>query len=169
MISIRNAVLVLSVAGVAGSAAAQNGPISPIAEGQTLVYVFTGVSNDTTDEDMTAALIHCTNLSVADIDVTVDIYFSVGTLAGSNTQTLFPGETASWQTQDAVSVNNFVAVNMDLVGIFAGGSGRITASDKKAPILCTAQSIDATSPAMHLASLPMLRVAKPPKVKTLKE
>ena len=167
-LSARIAVVAVVLLAISGTASAQNGPVTALGDGQNLVYVFTGVTNDTTAEDETATVVHCTNLGLADVDVTVELYLSNGDFGASNTQTLNPGETETWESQQVPSVSQ--AINIALADdIFAGGSGRILASDKKSQLLCTAQSIDMEATAVHLANLPMFRVAKGLKVKPFKE
>ena len=159
----------LVIAGLPGLAAAQQGPLTPVPADQFLVYVFTGVVNDTSAGDLTATLVSCTNVGPEAIDVTVELFNSAGNLAGTDTQALTPGETETWESSNAPTIAGS-AVTMTTSGIFDAGSGRILASTKKALLLCTAQAIDAEStPAMHLADLPIVSVGKPPKIKPFKE
>ncbi len=129
------------------------GLADPPPSGFSVLYMFTGASNDTTTPDTIATSVHCTNFGSANAQVQVQ-FFSPG--AGSTysaTLTINSNQTRTFSTQPTEIYFEDSNVN---AGFLDQGSGRVLAN--KSHLICTAQVLDPTNnQPVYLSELEMFR------------
>lgn len=120
--------------------------------GFTVLYMFTGVANDSTGEDQIATSVHCTNFGLTAVTVEVQFFQSGGgsALASPFTDILSAHETGTYSTQATL----FTEFPLNTAGI-EQGSGRVLVKEHT-QVICTAQLLQpgAITPTF-MAKLPM--------------
>ncbi|MCK6626940.1 MAG: hypothetical protein L6R45_17415 [Anaerolineae bacterium] len=140
------------------------GVANPPPAGYSVLYMFTGVANDDTDNDKIATAVHCTNYGSSAVTVTVELFTSGSTgspaVFASPPDTLSPSETGTYSSQGTI----FTEVPIG-AGAIEQGSGRVLAT--ASTLICTAQLLNPSpiSPAItptFMVKLPMFDSAGNP-------
>jgi hypothetical protein len=111
------------------------GLTDPAPTGFSVLYMFTGVHNDTTGPNGVATSVHCTNFDTKAISLTLQFFNTGGGTVTSFTDNLVSNETGTYSTQGTFF--NETPLNL---GTFAQGSGRVLATTSK--VICTAQLVE---------------------------
>ena len=142
---------------------AANGPLAvsagigdPPPSGFTVVYMFTGVANETDNGKDEATSINCTNYHpTAAVEVRVEVYGSDPSGKYVANQTLAAGATRTWSTQSISAYND--GVILPSVPYIFQGSGRVLTRQHTQGI-CNAQVLDADAdPPVYAVDLEMFR------------
>jgi len=116
------------------------GLADPPPSGFSVLYMFTGASNDTTTPDTIATSVHCTNFGPANAQVQVQFFSPSAGNTYSATLTIISNQTRTFSTQPTVIYFEDSNVN---AGFLDQGSGRVLAN--KSHLICTAQVLDPTN------------------------
>jgi hypothetical protein len=136
---------------------------SPPPSGFAVVYMFTGVANESDNGNDEATSINCTNYSnSAAVEVRVEVYGANPADLYAANQVINPGATRTWSTQSIEAYND--GTILPSVDYIFQGSGRILTRQHR-QVICSAQVLDAdVDPPMYAARLTMYdhlgRVAK---------
>ncbi len=118
------------------------GLADPPPPGYSVLYMFSGVANDSTDNDQIATSVHCTNYGSTALSVTVQLFTSGSSgppaVFASPPDTLSSNETGTYSSQGTI----FTEVPIG-AGPIEQGSGRVLAT--ASTLICTAQLLS-TSP-----------------------
>ena len=109
--------------------------------GYSVLYMFTGVINDTSARE--ATVVHCTNFGANTVDVGVQAWDRSPTTTYSGTLTLNAGQTGTFATQNIVGFPQDEILGPLPPGIYMG-SGRVL-TQRHAHVICTAQVMDPTN------------------------
>jgi hypothetical protein len=132
------------------------GLTDPPPTGFSVLYMFTGVNNDTTATDAVATTVHCTNFDTKAISLTLQFFATSGGTIDSFTDNLAANETGTYSTQGTFF--NETPLNLTL---FEQGSGRVLATTSK--VICTAQLLQpGTITPTFMVKLPMFDSAGNP-------
>lgn len=140
------------------------GVADPPPSGYSVLYMFTGVANDTTDNDQIATAVHCTNYGSNAVTVTVELFTSGSSgspaVFASPPDSLSPNETGTYSSQGTI----FTEIPIG-AGTIEQGSGRVLAT--ASTLICTAQLLNPSpiSPAItptFMVRLPMFDSAGNP-------
>jgi hypothetical protein len=112
------------------------GLTDPAPTGFSVLYMFTGVHNDTSSPDGVATAVHCTNFDTKAISLTLQFFGTLGGSVTSFTDNLASNETGTYSTSDNTFFNE---TPLDLT-TFEQGSGRVLATSSK--VICTAQLLE---------------------------
>jgi hypothetical protein len=115
------------------------GVADPPPAGYSVLYMFTGVANDATENDQIATAVHCTNYGSSTVTVTVELFTSGSTgppaVFASPPDALSPNETGTYSSQGTI----FTEIPIG-AGAIEQGSGRVLAT--ASTLICTAQLLN---------------------------
>lgn len=124
----------------------------PPPAGFSVLYMFTGVVNDTASPSREGTAVHCTNFSASSVDVRVEVWEMNPTTTYSGTLTLSAGRTRTFATRHITSFPEDLILSPTLPSIFQG-SGRVL-TKQHSDVICTAQVLDPTNdPPVFVAKL----------------
>ena len=127
------------------------GLADPPPPGFSVLYMFTGVANDTTTVDTIATSVHCTNFGSSTSQVEVQFFSSNGGVDYTATLSFDPSQTRTFSTQPTVIYAEDRNLN---AGLLDQGSGRVLAN--RSHLICTAQVLDPThAQPVFMAKLPL--------------
>jgi hypothetical protein len=129
---------------------------SPAPAGFTVLYVFTGVANESDNGNDEATSINCTNYSnSAAVEVRVEVYGGNPADLYAANQVINPGATRTWSTQSIDAYND--GTILPSVDYIFQGSGRIL-TRQHTQIICNAQVLDANvDPPVYVVELDLYR------------
>ncbi|MEW5957249.1 MAG: hypothetical protein AB1801_05975 [Chloroflexota bacterium] len=136
------------------------GLVDPPPAGYSVLYMFTGVANDSTDNDQIATAVHCTNFGSTSTSVIVQLFTSGSggppTVFASPADDLAPNETGTYSSQGTI----FTEIPIG-AGAIEQGSGRVLATTPA--LICTAQLLNPSpiSPAITPTFISELEMYKP--------
>lgn len=122
--------------GGSGGEISGQGLTDPAPAGFSVLYMFSGVNNDTSSPDAVATAVHCTNFDTKAISLTLQFFGTLGGSVSSFTDSLASNETGTYSTSDNTF---FIETPLNLT-TFEQGSGRVLATSSK--VICTAQLIE---------------------------
>ena len=127
---------------------------NPPPAGFTVLYMFTGVANETDSGRDESTSINCTNFHpTASVEVRVEIFNQDPAAMYAGNQTLSAGHTGTWSTQSIVAYND--GVILPAVPFIFQGSGRVLVK-QHSQIICSAQVLDAdVYPPVDAVKLPI--------------
>ncbi len=111
------------------------GLADPPPSGFSVLYMFTGVHNDTSGPNGIATSVHCTNFDTQATSLILQFFNTGGGTVTSFTDNLVSNETGTYSTQ--ATFFNETPLNLNT---FAQGSGRVLATTSK--LICTAQLVE---------------------------
>ena len=151
---------VKDVAPDVADAAAVDGPAagvgSPPPAGFTVLYMFTGVANESDGGNDEATSINCTNYhATTAVEVRAEVYsYDPGSKWALN-QVIPAGSTRTWSTQSILAFND--GGIFPAVGYIFQGSGRILVR-QHSKVICSAQVLDANAdPPIYAVDLEMFQ------------
>jgi hypothetical protein len=111
------------------------GLADPPLSGFSVLYMFTGVANDTDGEDQVATVVHCTNFGSTATTIGIQFFLSNGNVTGSTfTENLDPNRTNTYATRPT-----FFGAEQPLnTALIDHGSGRVMVQGHS-QVICTAQ------------------------------
>jgi len=132
------------------------GLADPPPPGFSVLYMFSGVANDDTDNDKIATSVHCTNYGSTAASVEVQLFTSGATGVFTVSDTLSPNETGTYSSQGTI----FTEIPIG-TGPIEQGSGRVLATAPS--LICTAQLLSTSpiSPAITPTFVSELELYKP--------
>jgi hypothetical protein len=146
---------------VQAQAAAANPDVSiaagignPPPAGFAVLYMFTGVANETDSGRDEATLVNCTNYHpTASVDVRVEVFNYTAAAPYAATQAIPGGATRTWSTQSIQAYND--GVILTAVPYVFQGSGRVLVK-QHSQVICNAQVLDADAdPPVYAVKLPI--------------
>jgi hypothetical protein len=108
--------------------------------GYSVLYMFTGVANNTTVGLRIGTTVMCTNYGTASVDVRVEMFSFSGNTMWFDEATFDPGNSYTFSSQ---STNIFFDDEVLTTGTINQGSGRVLATEHT--VICTALLVDPDS------------------------
>ena len=129
---------------------------NPPPTGFTVLYLFTGVANETDNGRDESTSINCTNFHAsAAVEVRVEVYNQDPTAVYAANQTIASGATRTWSTQSIQAYND--GAILPAVPFIFQGSGRVLVK-QHSQVICNAQVLDANvDPPIYAVDLEMFR------------
>lgn len=127
---------------------------SPPPVGFTVLYIFTGVANETDSGKDEATSINCTNYHASTaVEVRVEVFGYDPTVTYAANQIIAAGATRTWSTQSIFAYND--GVILSAVPYIFQGSGRVLVK-QHSQVICSAQVLDADAdPPVYAVKLPI--------------
>ena len=129
---------------------------NPPPAGFTVLYMFTGVANESDSGRDEATSVNCTNFHpTASVEVRVEIFNHDPAAMYAANQTVTAGSTDTWSTQSIVAYND--GLILPAVPYVFQGSGRVLVR-QHSQVICSAQVLDAdVDPPVYAVDLEMFR------------
>ena len=127
---------------------------NPPPAGFTILYMFTGVANETDNGRDESTSINCTNFHPSTtVEVRVEVYNQDPTAVYAANQTIASGATRTWSTQSIQAYND--GAILPAVPFIFQGSGRCPVK-QHSQVICSAQVLDAdVDPPIYAVKLPI--------------